>query len=272
MHHPASRIASSDRSGRSARAGAARVALVEDQVEDSQDVAQPAAGRSCTAGRLNGTPDASIRRFARVIRCAIVASSTRKARAISAVVSPPTARSVSAIADVSVSAGWQHMKSTVSVSSSPASRLARAARRAASSSRRPATAHSAAGRAAAAPPSASSQPRGFSGTPSRGQRSAAAITPPAPRPPRRRSRPAGGPARQGPAAPAGAAGPRQRRDARAAGGRLEVFVHLGSVRRPSSITCRTWIGCCIGLPPAPGTAESLPRSRWPSPRSRPRRS
>ena len=37
--------------------------------------------------------------FARLIRCAIVASGTRNAFAISAVVSPPTARSVSAIAD-----------------------------------------------------------------------------------------------------------------------------------------------------------------------------
>ena len=38
-------------------------------------------------------------RFARLMRCAIVASGTRNAWAISAVVSPPTARSVSAIAD-----------------------------------------------------------------------------------------------------------------------------------------------------------------------------
>jgi hypothetical protein len=36
------------------------------------------------------------RAFAREIRCAIVASSTRNADAISAVVNPPTARKVSA--------------------------------------------------------------------------------------------------------------------------------------------------------------------------------
>ena len=42
--------------------------------------------------------------FARLIRCAIVASGTRNALAISAVVRPPTARSVSAIADDGVSA------------------------------------------------------------------------------------------------------------------------------------------------------------------------
>ena len=40
------------------------------------------------------------------------------ALAISAVVSPPTARSVRAIAEAGVSAGWQHMNSTVNVSSS----------------------------------------------------------------------------------------------------------------------------------------------------------
>ena len=43
--------------------------------------------------------------FARLIRCAIVGSGTRNAFAISAVVSPPTARSVHAIADAGVSTG-----------------------------------------------------------------------------------------------------------------------------------------------------------------------
>ena len=56
--------------------------------------------------------------FARVIRCAIVASGIRNAVAISAVVSPPTARSVSAIALGVVSDGWQHMNNSASVSSS----------------------------------------------------------------------------------------------------------------------------------------------------------
>ena len=46
-----------------------------------------------------------MRCLARLIRCAIVASGTRKALAISAVVRPPTARSVRAIADGRVSAG-----------------------------------------------------------------------------------------------------------------------------------------------------------------------
>ena len=59
-------------------------------------------------------------RFALEMRCAMVASGTRKALAISAVVSPPTARSVSAIDDAGVSDGWQHMNSNASVSSSSA--------------------------------------------------------------------------------------------------------------------------------------------------------
>ena len=55
--------------------------------------------------------------LARLIRCAIVASGTRNAWAISAVVKPPTARNVSAIAEAGVNEGWQHMKSRMSVSS-----------------------------------------------------------------------------------------------------------------------------------------------------------
>jgi len=47
----------------------------------------------------------------------MVASGTRNAFAISAVVSPPTARKVSAIAEAGVSAGWQHMNTTINVSS-----------------------------------------------------------------------------------------------------------------------------------------------------------
>ena len=66
----------------------------------------------------NGIFDALMLCLARLIRCAIVASGTRNALAISTVVRPPTARSVNAIADGGVSAGWQHMKSSTSVSSS----------------------------------------------------------------------------------------------------------------------------------------------------------
>ncbi len=55
--------------------------------------------------------------LARLMRWAIVASGTRKALAISAVVKPPTARSVSAIAKDALSTGWQHMNSRINVSS-----------------------------------------------------------------------------------------------------------------------------------------------------------
>jgi hypothetical protein len=48
--------------------------------------------------------------LARVIRCATVASGTRNARAIWAVVRPQTTRSVSAIRAGRGSAGWQQGK------------------------------------------------------------------------------------------------------------------------------------------------------------------
>jgi hypothetical protein len=55
--------------------------------------------------------------LARLIRWPTVDSGTRNARAISAVVRPPTARSVNATCDALVSDGWQHSISRVSVSS-----------------------------------------------------------------------------------------------------------------------------------------------------------
>ena len=54
-------------------------------------------------------PDALMLCFARLIRWAIVASGTRNAPVISAVLRPPTARSVSAIAEAGVSVGCAHM-------------------------------------------------------------------------------------------------------------------------------------------------------------------
>jgi hypothetical protein len=55
--------------------------------------------------------------LARLIRWAMVASGTRNARAISAVVKPPTARRVSAMAEPVVRAGCAHMNISVTVSS-----------------------------------------------------------------------------------------------------------------------------------------------------------
>src|SRR3954469_20553044 len=56
-------------------------------------------------------------RLARLIRWAIVASGTKKASAISRVVRPPTARSVSATWEAAARPGWQQQKSRNSVSS-----------------------------------------------------------------------------------------------------------------------------------------------------------
>ena len=55
--------------------------------------------------------------LARLIRLVMVPSGTRNARAISAVVRPPTARSVRAICDAGDSDGWQHRNSRISESS-----------------------------------------------------------------------------------------------------------------------------------------------------------
>ena len=62
-------------------------------------------------------PASRILRFARDSRRFIVSSATRKARAISSVVSPPSARNVSAIWASIPSAGWQQVKISSSRSS-----------------------------------------------------------------------------------------------------------------------------------------------------------
>ena len=115
--------------------------------------------------------------LARLIRCAIVASGTRNARAISAVVSPPTARRVSAIAEEDESVGWQHMKRRSSVSSRSAAWSSSAARASCSSGGTMLTTSASRWRRAASARTWSvtrreatwiSQARGLSGTPSVG--------------------------------------------------------------------------------------------------------
>jgi len=64
-----------------------------------------------------GELHAGDRAFGTADPLAIVASGTRNALAICAVVSPPTARNVSATCDGGDSTGWQHRNSRVSVSS-----------------------------------------------------------------------------------------------------------------------------------------------------------
>ena len=83
----------------------------------------------------------AILRFARTIRFPMVGSATRNARAISPVVMPPSARSVSATRAGSSSAGWQHVKisrsrsSTIMLSSSMDGSSCCASRRVSSASR-----------------------------------------------------------------------------------------------------------------------------------------
>ena len=200
-----------------------------------------------------------MRRLARLIRCAIVASATRNAFAISAVVSPPTARSVSGIADAGVSAGWQHMNSTA------ASRPRSDELGAGGCSRRPQLSLHA--RPVAAP-LVDQPPRRRSGPASRGacpaRRRAASATAAAssaswtassaaPKSPYRRAsapRTCGASSRSRLSTTASTFSARATR-------RLEVRLHLGRVRRARlSITRRTWIGCWVATPPGPGTAES----------------
>jgi hypothetical protein len=115
--------------------------------------------------------------LARLMRWAIVASGTRKALAISAVVRPPTARRVSATCDGGDSAGWQQRNSRVSVSSCSAVRTAPGGSSVAAVSSRVRRAlslrHWSVSRRAA---TVASQPCGLSGTPSFGHCTVAAIS------------------------------------------------------------------------------------------------
>ena len=142
---------------------------------------------------------AAILPLARVIRRAIVVSGTRKARAISATVRPPSRRRVRATRASIASAGWQQVKTSLSRSSSTgpvgsaglSSCIIRAAWCLASrwDSRR---SRSIALRLAVV----ASHPPGLGGMPSRGHRSAAAANASAAassarsRSPKRRARPA----------------------------------------------------------------------------------
>ena len=85
-------------------ADATGIALVENQIEDMQDDVETL-GWLPAGGNWKGTPEALMLCLARLMRCATVASGTRKALAISAVVKPPTAHNVSAIAEDEVRAG-----------------------------------------------------------------------------------------------------------------------------------------------------------------------
>ena len=73
--------------------------------------------RSTAPGVSNGTSAAATRLFARVMRCSMAASVTRKARAICFTVRPETMRNASAICWVAGRSGWQQMKRSRRMSS-----------------------------------------------------------------------------------------------------------------------------------------------------------
>ena len=83
--------------------------------------------RSTAPGVSKGRPASPMRALARVMRCSIAASPTRKARAICLTDRPQTMRSASAICCVAGSSGWQQTNSSRRMSSrycSPSSRSA----------------------------------------------------------------------------------------------------------------------------------------------------
>src|SRR2546428_3955851 len=77
-------------------AGGRRVALVEHEVQHLEHRGQARGELGAGGGTSKGTRASRRVRLARTIRWAMVASGTRKARAISSVVRPPSRRSVSA--------------------------------------------------------------------------------------------------------------------------------------------------------------------------------
>ena len=189
-------------------------------------------------------------RLARLIRWAIVASGTRYASAICRVVSPPTARSVSATADGRrqrrVAAPEQEQQRVVALLGRAWSRLLvqRSSRaRRADSERRASTSLRQA--------TVISHARGLSGW-SSGQWARPRATPPGrrPRPPRSRRR--GGRGRRGPAGRGRAPAPRH------------GLSRHGSERSPgrSSRKGRTSIHSYSGSPPRPGAEDRNAAASW----------
>ena len=151
------------------------VALIEDQIDHAEHPAH-SIRQLLIGGTSYGIRASAIFRLARTIRLPIVGSATRNARAISPVVRPPSARSVSATRADTPSAGWQQVKisrkrsSTIELSSITA-RCSCWSRRTSSASRpaRSATERSRRRRSIARRRAVTvSHAPGFAGTPSRG--------------------------------------------------------------------------------------------------------
>ena len=98
-------------------AGGGRVALVEDEVDDLEHRGRAGPPARRPRGTSNGTLASARARLARTIRWATVGSGTRKARAISSVVRPPSRRNVSATRASGDSTGWQEVNTRRSRSS-----------------------------------------------------------------------------------------------------------------------------------------------------------
>ena len=193
-------------------AGGRRVALVEDQVDDLEHRRRAARRSSSPRGTSNGTCASASVRLARTMRCAIVGSGTRNARAISSVVRPPSSRSVSATRASVDSTGWQAVnisrsRSSPTSSSSAASRSG-ASRCCATSSSRPSSlvlaleqlARGAAGRSRGAWRWPSARRPGCPGRPTPATARARRPARPAPAPRRGRRRARSAPARRSAAA------------------------------------------------------------------------
>ena len=122
-------------------------------------------------------PASLILRFARESRRFIVSSGTRNARPISSVVSPPSARKVSATCASTPSAGWQQVKISSSRSSGKLVSSITSSTASGTSSRRVFSASTRSRRRRSIARLRAvivSQAPGLGGVPSRGQRSAAA--------------------------------------------------------------------------------------------------
>ena len=134
-------------------------------------------GRSASRGTRYGMPASRIFAFARTSRCAMVGSGTRKARAISGVLSPPSSRRVSATRAAGASAGWQQVKIRRSRSSDtgPSSAGSGACTRAASACRSARMASRRNRSTARLRAVVMIQPAGLAGSPAAGQRCTAAV-------------------------------------------------------------------------------------------------
>ncbi len=113
----ASLIASSHSGAPHVSIAAARgIALVEHEIEHRGHRGEPLGAFDGPRG-FESTSAVATRALARVMRCSMALSLTRKARAISFTVNPDTTRNASAICCTAGRSGWQQMNSRRNTSS-----------------------------------------------------------------------------------------------------------------------------------------------------------